>query len=69
MPNITLAISEELKEKMDSFPEINWSKMTRKMISDKLDNMEELNKLNDLLKNSKLTEKDISEMIRKSKKN
>ena len=36
MPNITLSISEDLKKKMDTLPEINWSEVTREFLSDKV---------------------------------
>jgi hypothetical protein len=35
MPNITLAISEEIKQKMAMFPEINWSEVVRQAIIEK----------------------------------
>ena len=36
MPTLTLAISEELKEKMDRLSEINWSEIARRAISEKV---------------------------------
>ena len=35
MPTLTLAIPEDLKQEMDSLPEINWSEIARKAISEK----------------------------------
>ena len=35
MPTLTLAIPEDLKQEMDSLPEINWSEIARKGISEK----------------------------------
>jgi hypothetical protein len=35
VPNITLAVPEELKKKMDEFPEINWSEVARQAIWEK----------------------------------
>ncbi|MDD9954342.1 MAG: hypothetical protein OXR66_08480 [Candidatus Woesearchaeota archaeon] len=34
MPTLTLAIPEGLKEEMDSIPEMNWSEVARKAITD-----------------------------------
>jgi len=36
MSTITLAISDEVKDKMRQFPEINWSGLVRKMIEEKV---------------------------------
>lgn len=35
MPNMTLAIPEDLKKEMDMIPEINWSEVARKAIKEK----------------------------------
>ena|SRR3989338_4182080 len=45
MPNITLSITDDLKEELDSMPEINWSEVTRKFLSDKVKRLEFLKKL------------------------
>jgi hypothetical protein len=55
MPNITLAISEEIKQKMAMFPEINWSEVARQAIIEKTKVMGHAQAL---LSKSKLTEKD-----------
>ncbi|TFF90367.1 MAG: hypothetical protein EU548_03380 [Promethearchaeota archaeon] len=34
--NLTLAIPKKLKEKMDEFPEINWSEVARESINKKI---------------------------------
>ena len=36
MTNLTLSISSELKEKMENFPEINWSEGARDSIKKKI---------------------------------
>lgn len=36
MVNLTLSIPNELKEKMEKFPEINWSEVTRDSIKKKI---------------------------------
>ena len=56
MPNMTLAIPIELKEKMDHFKEINWSEVARQAIRQKALMLE---KMNQLFSKSKLDERDI----------
>ena len=56
MPNMTLAIPVDLKEKMDHFREINWSEVARQAIREKTHLLE---KMNQLLANSKLSVSDI----------
>lgn len=58
MPNMTLAIPSDLKEKMDQFKEINWSEVARQAIREKTSLLE---KMNTLLSNSKLNDADIQE--------
>jgi len=65
MVSITLAVSEELKEKMEHFPEINWSAVARSAIERKIDL---LGKMDRLLENSKLTEEDAIKLGRKVNK-
>ncbi len=55
MPNLTLAISEEIKQKMALFPEINWSEVARQAIIEKTKLMGHAQAL---LSGSKLTEED-----------
>ena len=40
MTTMTLAVPEELKEKMDSFPEINWSEVARQAFKQKVEDFE-----------------------------
>ena len=56
MPNMTLAIPIDLKEKMDHFKEINWSEVARQAIREKTLLLE---KMNQLLSGSKLSVSDI----------
>ena len=66
MPNMTLAIPEELKKKMDRFKEINWSEVARQAIREKTGLLE---KMNQMLSKSELGESDIethSTQIKKS---
>lgn len=39
MVNITLSIPEEMKEKMEQFPEINWSGLIRKLLLEKINHL------------------------------
>ena len=65
MPNMTLAIPEELKKKMDQFKEINWSEVARQAIMDKTLLLE---RMNQLLSKSELTEADVMKYSRQIKK-
>ena len=56
MPNLTLAIPEDLHRKMKGHSEIRWSEVVRKTIFDKIEDLEMMNKLT---KKSKLTQKDV----------
>ena len=55
MVSITLSVSEDLKQEMDSFPEINWSAVAREAIKKKVAMME---KFKEFTKNSELTEEE-----------
>lgn len=65
MTSLTLSVSKELKKMMDEHPEINWSEVARQSIILKLTF---LAKMDRLLKNGKLTEKDAIEIGRKVNK-
>ncbi len=55
MTTMTLAVPEELKKRMDIFPEINWSAVARQAFTEKIEDMEFLRKFK---KNSTITEND-----------
>ncbi|MFH1683141.1 MAG: hypothetical protein ABIA37_05075 [Candidatus Woesearchaeota archaeon] len=55
MVTMTLAVPEELKHRMDTFPEMNWSEVARQAFLQKIDDMEFLRKFKE---KSKLTEED-----------
>jgi hypothetical protein len=59
MVTMTLAVPEDLKHKMDSFPELNWSEVARQAFKQKIIDLEILNRF---VKNSRLTEKDALEL-------
>ena len=62
MPNVTLAIPEELHEKMKKHSEIRWSEVVRKTITEKIEDMEMMEKL---VSKSKLTKNDVKEIAHK----
>jgi len=62
MTSLTLSVSEELRKKMEEHPEINWSEVARQAIILKITLLEKMDKI---LKNSKLTEKDAIKIGRK----
>ena len=53
MVSMTLSVPEELKKEMDKHPEMNWSAVAREAIKHRIIL---LNKMDSMLKNSKLTE-------------
>ena len=62
MPNVTLAITEELHEKMKKHSEIRWSEVVRKTITEKIEDMELMEKL---VSKSRLTKNDVEELAHK----
>jgi hypothetical protein len=58
MPNITISVPEELKKKLEEFPEINWSGFLRECIESKAKRLAILKKLDKMLENSEITEED-----------
>ncbi len=59
MTNITLAIPEDLHTKMKKHSEIRWSEVVRKTISEKIEDLDMMDKLT---RKSKLTQKDVNEI-------
>ncbi len=62
MPNVTLVIPKDLHEKMKKHSEIRWSEVVRKSISEKIEDLEVLDKLT---RKSKLTQADVDEIAHK----
>lgn len=62
MPNVTLSIPEGLHEKMKKHSEIRWSEVVRKSISEKIEDLEVMDKL---ARRSKLTLADVDEIAQK----
>ena len=55
MTTMTLAVPNELKQKMEQFKEINWSEVARQSFSKKLSDLEMLERIKS---ESTMTEKD-----------
>lgn len=62
MPSITVNVDDDLKERMNDHPEINWSEVTRQAIEEKI---EALEVMDDLTSGSELTENDVQEIADK----
>ena len=62
MPTITVNVNDDLKERMEKHPEINWSEVTRQAIQKKIETLEVMDELTD---ESKLTESDVREIADK----
>jgi hypothetical protein len=59
MPNLTLSIPADVQEFMRKYPEIRWSEVARQAIIKKL---EDLKRLDELCKDSAMTERDANEL-------
>lgn len=59
MPSITVNVDDELKDRMERHPEINWSEVTRQAIQEKV---EALEVMEELTSESELTESDVTEI-------
>jgi len=62
MVNITLAISKNLKEKLQRHKEVNWSAVTRRSLEEHLRRME---MVESIAQKSKLTQKDVDEISKR----
>ena len=62
MTNLTLAIPEELHEKMNKHSEIRWSEVVRKTIAEKINDLEMMDAL---VSKSKLTQNDVDKIAHK----
>ena len=65
MTTLTLAVPDEMKKKMDTFPEMNWSEVARQAFMQKIEDMEFLRKFKE---KSKLTEADAMRLGKKVSK-
>lgn len=62
MPNVTVSVDDDLKEKMNQHPEINWSEVARQAFQEKL---EDLELMEQIASESQLTEEDVEELSEK----
>jgi len=62
MPTITVNVDDDLKERMEKHPEINWSEVTRQAIQEKI---EALEVMDELTSESELTESDVQDIADK----
>ena len=62
MPSITVNVDDDLKDRMERHPEINWSEVTRQAIQEKI---ETLDVMDELTSKSELTESDVAEIADK----
>jgi len=62
MPSITVNVDDDLKDRMERHPEINWSEVTRQAIQEKLETLDMMDKLTS---GSELTESDIADIADK----
>ena len=62
MPNVTIAVTPELKRRMDAMDTVNWSGVARHAIERHLTDLE---RFYDLIKDSTMTEQDALELGRK----
>jgi len=62
MPTITVSVDDDLKERMEEHPEINWSEVTRQAIRNKI---EKLELMDELTVDSELTDEDVDEIAAK----
>ena len=66
MTTMTLAVPSELKHKMETFPEMNWSEVARQAFMQRINDLEFLKKFKS---NSTLTEEDALRLGRELNKN
>lgn len=67
MANITLSVSEELKEKIEEHPEINWSLVFRRAAAKLLHKLALIELLEIRIDKSEFTEQDVEELSDKIK--
>ena len=62
---LTLSVSDKLKREMSEIKSVNWSEETRAFLQDRVKRLRLLQKLDEITKNSQLTERDVIELGRK----
>ena len=64
MANITMSVTKELHSKMQKHPEFKWSEVARQAIEERINDLEEMERI---VSKSKLTEKDAKIIAKKIK--
>ena len=59
MPNITLTVPDDLHRRMKRHPEVKWSEVVRRILSDKVRDLEAMDRI---AAKSKLTPEDVDEL-------
>lgn len=59
MPTVTVNVDDDLKNRMEDHPEINWSEVARSAFEEKMDDLEMMKRLSS---DSELTQKDVEEL-------
>jgi ribosomal protein L15 len=62
MPSLTVNVDNDLKDRMEQHPEINWSEVTRQAIQEKIESLEVMD---ELTSKSELTESDVTDIADK----
>ncbi|WP_225334313.1 hypothetical protein [Halomicrobium urmianum] len=62
MPSITVNVDDDLKDRMEEHPEINWSEVTRQAIQEKIETLEVMD---ELTSGSEITESDVADIADK----
>lgn len=62
MPSVTVSVPNDLKERMDDHPEINWSQVARTAIKEKVDDLEMMDRITS---DSELTDEDVELLAEK----
>ncbi|MBI5226633.1 hypothetical protein HY994_05380 [Candidatus Micrarchaeota archaeon] len=64
MVNVTIAVPDDLKKKMDQRPEMNWSELARRAWKRQLELLDRLDELDRLTAKSEATQEDVEELTR-----
>lgn len=67
MANLTISLPEDLKQRMDSLPEFNWSETIRLFLAEKVSRALLLQKLDKMLEHSTLSEEDCLKLGERAK--
>ena len=68
MVSITISIDAKLKEEMQRFAWVNWSEIAREIFMKRLKDQKKIDSINQLLRNSTLTDEEITVLTKKARK-